>query len=309
MAEFTDRELIRYVLGDARPELASAIEEQAKTDRALADELDLLSLGTGAAMPPTEGWPAVLPARPAHTSPLRHLRAARRWLVAASLLLVVAGTAWAAYTVLAPRPLLQENFDREWIDPTKWDIRRGRPGIRAIDGYLRLRNRGSLVTFDDFREPVEIAFDWRWLDHAEEPLYAEHLEVALRTTGRHKATHNFLILDGVIVQLHVRTGQVRVYSRAEPEYVAVSPDGSAVMPADRWHHVRITDDGTIVSVYLSGPQIDRMYATTPLVQARPPGAFSSHRIAFYNREIVSKATHESHIDNIVIRRLRPKDQK
>ncbi len=302
MLDFTDRELIRYVLGDARSELANAIEERARTDEELAAQIELLRLGIGNGGEAGEQT-APLPMQRAPGAYPRPAFLRRKWLVAASLLVVLAGAAWAAYVALIPRPLLQDNFNSDWIDPQKWDVARGRPGIRAIDGHLRLRNRGSLVTRREFPDAVEVEFDWRWVDHAEDPLYSENLNVALRTSGKHTPEYDFRILDGIIVQFSTLGARVTIFSRSGERFQVDSDEGGVPMPADAWHHIRITDDGTTISVYMTGPKIDRQYTKTPVLQARLPGKFPSQRIAFYNREVVNNATHETHIDNVTIRSL------
>jgi hypothetical protein len=297
MAEFTDLELVRYALGDASAALAAAVEGRARADAAFAGELAALrERVTGGGVP---GPDRVAPrAATAARSPWR------RRCAAAGVVLAVAGAAWGACAALAERPLLRDDFDRDWIDPGKWDVSLGRPGVRAVEGHLRLRNRGSVVTRQEFDCPIEVEFDWRWRDHAEDPLYAEVLVVGLRTSGAHMSGHSFQLLDGVFVHLSTLGACVSVSARPGPVFEADSPEGGVPMPADAWHHVRITDDGATVRVYLSGPRIDRRYATTPVIAATPPGHFAGRRVAIHNRELVSNATHESHIDNVVIRALR-----
>src|SRR5205085_1050021 len=74
---------------------------------------------------------------------------------------------------------------------------------------------------------------------------------------------------------------------------------------NKWYRLRVTDDGETISVYLSGPEMQKKYWKEPVLQAHPPAlAWQGHHVAIYNRERVADVPHESHIDNVLIERLR-----
>src|SRR5206468_1129689 len=97
----------------------------------------------------------------------------------------------------ATKSRLADPFDTSWLDPTRW--RTGRRKTTAQDGYARLNDRGSLVSVQEFKEPIQIDLDWRWIDIAGDMSYRDTLTVALHTSGKHAAAHPFCVRDGIEV--------------------------------------------------------------------------------------------------------------
>src|SRR4051794_18994048 len=64
-------------------------------------------------------------------------------------------------------------------------------------GHLRLNNRGSIRTTQEFPGPIEIEFDWRWIDLAGDSLYRDTLTVVLHSSGEHAKQHPFAVVDGL----------------------------------------------------------------------------------------------------------------
>ena len=181
-----------------------------------------------------------------------------------------------------------------------------------MPGYARLRNRGSMVTLRAFNEPIELSFDWSWVDWDEKPKYAEHLNVVLHTTGKHQPVHSFEIKDGLNIEFSTIEARVRV-GIAEPSSrlpnqtdvrpLKHAPRKTTIFDADKSHHVRITDTGKKVSVFVSGGQVDQKYATNAVLEVDYSEKFTEHRISIYNREYVGSARHESQIRNFKVIRL------
>jgi hypothetical protein len=288
MNDISDDDLIDFLLGRAAPSRAKEIMEEVDKDPALATQLDIMSRLSGLPL-------LALDERRAAASALAS-RQRRRYRLFAIMVVVLAlsGIGWTAWQVFRPRPLLEDNFNDGWVDVRLW--RTGRRGIHEENGYLKLMNRGSIVTQQEFRVPIEITFKWRWIDHAGDPLYAENLNIALRTSGRHDEKHPYDILDGFIVTLHGMGGCVKMIHPFEPSS-ETSAVGGVPFPPNEWHDVRITDDGDTISVYLKGPAIDPKYAREPVLVGHRKQVPKGYRIAVYNRELVAKATHESHIDD------------
>lgn len=301
MNAIQDHELAAYVLGDAPPELRSRVEAQAATDEDFRAELSALSaLGMAAA---TE--PIVTPAPPAHRT-IRRRSFRRQAALAAGVLLAVGGIAWGSYELLRERPLLEDDFGKKTISNANWEPHLGRKGVSASDGYLRLLNRGSVATRREFNEPIEIELDWKWIDLAQWPLYAEIFSVCLRTNGEHKKEHAYEILDGLKIEFNAVEGRVRAVRAGVPDpslLKAAALDSTPFTPGE-WYHLRLVDDGQIVSVYLSGPSIDPKFKKEPVLTVAIPEGLTGKRIALFNREYVSGTNHESQVDNVRVRALR-----
>jgi hypothetical protein len=295
MNDVTPSDLIAYALGRATLEQARRVERRARDDEDTAWQLECLTAVSGLyGLGPKATKATRGPSR------LRRLLT-RRSAIAAGVALVVGGGAWAAYEALAPRPLMEDNFNGNWLDPNKWHT--ARPSTRAEHGYLRLNNRGSVVTTREFPGPVEIGFDWRWIELNGHISYRDTLTVAVHTSGRHAATHPYRVLDGLEVSIEAHAGHVGIASPTDPDFGEATPQGSLPMPDGKWHHVRILDDGASITIYLSGPEIDPKYDGKPVFTAKYEGTFAKHHIAIYNREPVAESIHESHIDNFYVKKL------
>jgi hypothetical protein len=301
MSNFTTSEIISYVLGDAPPALADEVARAVETDRELSAKVQLLRCSAGSST-------AAAIAAPSPDAPLLGLpssakgRRLRRWQIAAAAcigLLVLSSLSWGAWELVKPRPLLQDAFARAWFDSTIWKSER--PILKAERGYLALMNRGSFRTEQEFHDPIDLRFEWRWRDLAGCPHYSENLSVALRTSGTHGKKHPFAVQDGVVVTFHTYPGRVsmRWASGEEPNAVQCK-DGTLPFVADAWYSLRVTDDGDEVAVYVRGPEVDPGYWIHPVVQRSYRGPGGGSFLAIFNREAVAGVPHESHIRNLEV---------
>lgn len=298
MNEIDDKELIDFLLGRSTPSRSAEISRLCRDDPILATQLEVMAGMTG--LPLRDSGPAV------KAPPRRWNFGPRVLLRVAMAMFFLLGIGWTTWKIFGPKPLMEDGFSDGWLDVRLWMV--ARRGVHEENGHLRLVNRGSIATQQQFPGPLEIRFKWRWIDQTGDPLYAETLQVALRTTGKHKPKHSYEIEDGLIVQFSSMGGCVRLLHANEPEF-ANSGDGSVPIPAGAWHDIRITDDGENVAVYVSGPAVDEKNAREPVLTGRrrvPPAA---HHVAVYNRELVGDAIHESHLDDFRLDTLDPPSSK
>ena len=299
MNPIADDELAAYVLGDAPAEVRARVEAAVAADEGFAAEVAALA----ALARLSEGE---VPLQAAPHRPTRRHPGSRRAALAAAVLLAVGGTAWGGYELLRTPPLLDDDFGTRTVSHARWEPHLGRRGASAPNRYLRLLNRGSVVTRAEFEGPVEITLDWRWVDEGQWPLYAELFTVALRTHGGHKPDHPYEISDGLLIEFNTVEGSVRALNGmlpGQPSFQASKPD-SAPLPAGEWHRIRITDDGEAVAVFVEGPSIDPKYKKEPILRVTVPAGLAGKRVAFFNREYVAGTNHESHVDNVTVRPLR-----
>lgn len=301
MTPIQDHELAAYVLGDAPPELRSRVEAAAADEDFAAELAALAALGNPAEAALSDTTPAAVP-----PTTRRRRSTLHRSALAAGILLALGGVAWGGYELLRIPPLLEDDFSSRTIANKKWDPRLGRKGVSATDGYLRLLNRGSVVTRAEFDEPIEITLDWRWIDLAQWPLYADVFTVCLRTRGEHKPEHAYEILDGLKIEFNANEGRVRAVRAGvpDPSIITAADLDSTPFPAGAWHHLRIVDDGRTVSVYVEGPSVDPKYKKEPALTVAIPEGLTGKHVALFNREYVAGTNHESHVDNVKIRAMR-----
>jgi hypothetical protein len=294
-----DHEFTAYVLGDAPDDLVMRVERQAAGDEGLAAELAAFAPFR---VPPPAGSPPALATQPS-TRRGRRRAVARSAVLAAGIVLAVTGATWGGYELLRSRPLFEDDFNSGTIEYSRWDPHLGRKGVSAHNAYLQLLNRGSVVTRQEFDGPIEITFDWRWVDHGQWPLYAEEFCVCLHTTGRHQDEHDFRVLDGFLIEFNAVENTVLARTPDGTWVQGSGPDSTPLVP-EQWHHVRIVDDGKEVSVFLAGPSINPKYKREPVLTASVTPGLRGKHIAFFNREYVGKTNHESHADNVQVSELR-----
>jgi hypothetical protein len=296
MKAFTDRELIDFLAGRLTADAREAIAAQLDTDEELAARVFLMAGLGGFALPQKET---------VQTSRIRRLLMRLTKLSVATVLVCLFGAGaigFAAWSILHERPLLEDKFNDDWLDPRLW--RTARRQVREENGHLRLINRGSVVTEQEFDGPISLRFKWRWLDLVGDSDYRDTLTVALRTSGKHKPAHSFEILDGITVTFQAHSGQISIVERSIPNKPYETEYAKLPMPADAWHDIRIDDDGETISVFIAGPSIDPKYWQAPAIQFRPKARYEQFHIAIYNREVVANAPHEANIDDFVLTRLR-----
>lgn len=302
MKEDPDRSVIDYVFGTASPAVAREIEARAAADADLAAKINLLRALAGVERP--GGSEAAAQSRKA---PARG--AGRRWAtrpaLAAALagVLLVGGTVGAAHYLFRTPPLLEDTFGDGWLDGSRWTGLR--PVVVEEDGHIRLQNRGYLVTRKGFPSAKTIEFDWRPVDLAHYPHYAEILTVALHTTGKPRPKHSYEVQDGLVIKLDAQDGLIVVYREDDAAGFGQTERGAVALPAGKWHRVRIVDTLESVAIFVSGPAISKESPDKPLLDVPYAGSFRGEKIAIYNRELVAEVPHESHIDNFLITELTP----
>jgi hypothetical protein len=297
MSTITEQELVAFVLGDAPTDLQQRIELASRSDGLFAAKLSAIEEFKPLNM---DDVPSVVHfdkrARRGRS------RSARRMLAIALVVFGICGIGWAGYEIARTPPLFNDSFGHRTVEYDKWHPHLGRKGVSAEEGYLRLVNRGSVVTRREFNEPVEITFEWRWIDLGQWPLYSEILHVMLRTTGEHDLESPFEAKDGVCIGFNTVSNSVSVMAPGRKVLESTTGD-AAHLPSGTWHRIRILDDGKQVSVFVEGPNVEAKSKKTPLLVVPIPDGLPGKRIGFHNREYVAGINHESHIDNIEVRRL------
>lgn len=312
MNQITTEELSAFLVGDLDPAAVERIEQSASSDAELAAKIAVMRMLLGSDEPAIDE--TVSRVHSPHAPPVEavgKIGVARRGtggrfrrfaIAAAVLLLVAAGVSGSWVWIESQRPAIEDDFNDRAFDPRKWWNRRQE--LREENGYLLLRNRGYLVTIKEFSGPLSIELDWRPMDLASDAFYLDCLTVALRTSGSPREKHSYEVSDGLMVKFNAQASNVSVSvplpGDVEPAVLGLSPVMSEPMPSGDWQHLRIVDDGSTISVW-AAPSAAAM-PTEPLL--RVPyfaSSFTGTRIAIYNRELVSGVTHESHIDNVVVR--------
>lgn len=198
---------------------------------------------------------------------------------------------------------VEDNFDGQWYDPRIWNTPphiAAHMGIVAEDGVVRLVNRGYLVSRNQFIPPYVVTFDWKWINHGLDPLYADILKVVLRTRGDPKPSWPHEASDGVVVEFNAWGGMATWQYPPDTYGKEWTPKGTIPMPADRWHTIVIADDGDQIRVFIHEKSSEAARQQQPILTIRVPEAEPSGHIAIYNRERLASIAHESLIDNFKV---------
>lgn len=292
MAAFSDTELIDFVVGHATADQARAIEETARRDEELSAQLALMDGIANLTL---------IPAGPPSRSDVGFVGRGR-WLMAAALAAVAVASALFLWQPFAGRPPAPPAARAPVLDESTWRV--GRPIVWKGEDYVKLMNRGWLVSRKEYPAGVAVSFDWRWVEYEGEPVYREHLSIALRTSGQPPAQYAYEAADGIIVTFDTWSNTVSVWRAGQvPEPIATSPVG-VPMPAGAWHRVRVEDDGNEISVFFSQHGAPPAVAEAPLIRIAVPRKPAAHHIAIYNREHVGGVPHESHLTGLTVSGLR-----
>ena len=302
MKTIDDEELTRFLLRDLPSQRLHEIQQLVDTDEEFAARVEVNRFMIEAIAGVECGFDRDKPA----TSFPRARRVGRfisRYRVLAMVMLgiVVLATTATATWFIWNAPLMKDDLSSGWFDASVWrpppaEIEEG--GVRAERGCVRLVNRGYLSPRREFAEPIDLRFEWKWVQLGLNPHYAEHLSVALRTEGVPNKSFFWEASDGLIVKFNAWGGFVNIMDSQGNE-LARTPTRSHPIPAEEWHKIRITDDGEEISVYLSGPLIQPAGADTPALRLRHRSQGAGRHIAIYNREQTG-VPHESCIRNFVI---------
>jgi len=307
VSRFDEETLVLYAAGRLDESRRQEIADATRSDEELRATLEVIGVLSG--LGESGG-------REASPTPLRRVRESSRLLIAAcrrhpvwlalAVLVAVSSIAGAGWMILMPRFLLHDDFNDNWFDSRVWlsPPAFGREqGVREQDGRLKLLNRGFLISKQEFSGPVDVSFDWRWSELGFNPIYADHLTIALRSSARTSQTYPYEIEDGVVIRVNAWTGYAAICVEPGSQHMHKSGQGMLKLSADTWHHIRITDDGEHVAVYVTGRNDPEHPDDRPVVEGSFPTAPKSGHLVLYNREKVGGVPHESYVDNIIVRRL------
>lgn len=309
MVEISDRDLVRFVFGRVDPQVAARIEQRRRADSAFDERIRLREM-IATNLSSHDEAPSSSPVPPKQ---IWHSRAVLKHpiILATVLLVAFGGSAIAGWWYLIDRPLLADEFAMGWFDSSKWMpppafIKAG--GIRADKGAVRLVNRGYLVPRAEFDGPIDLRFEWKWSLLGLNPSYSETLTVGVRTSGEASLSNYNELKDGMGVNFNAWGGFVEFSDKDESHPSLLStqhlqPRIAYPMPAEQWHKIRVTDDGTTINVYIAGPEIPKFAWENPVLSYVPKVKLTGKRFAIYNRELVA-FPHESQIRNLEVRRLR-----
>lgn len=206
-----------------------------------------------------------------------------------------------------PSTLLQDNFNDNSLDPAKWRLVlpgiQGPPSVHEQNQRIELRNRGSLVTQQDFDPsevgPITITGTWTFDLPVTAFQQEDAMSVFTRTDAGMDGPPYGSVQNGVGFNLFMRQdnpGGMGINYRIAPgEYVNLASCPIAIRNHDTFQFT-IQDDGQTVS--FSVHQIGGAGASAQL-SASVPVHFASNHILFQNGQfsVVNKV---SYLDDVTI---------
>ena len=201
-----------------------------------------------------------------------------------------------------------ETFAASALNPDRWEVILPSPQdpakhlfpasqVTLVQGKLSLRNRGYLVTRQEYSANVRICLKWMWQPiqsdfPSDVGVYADHLAIALHTTGKPHAQWAYDIVDGLVVKFYAGINEVEIIDSFRHERLGIARNIALLQWA--WHELCVEDAGTEIRVYCNSAQ--------PILQVpitNKPHA-KLHKIAIYNREPVAMVVKESLIDDLIV---------
>lgn len=158
-----------------------------------------------------------------------------------------------------------------------------------------LRNRGIVITKDEFRTGGILTFDWAWTEGVEEMKYHDHLCVAVLTDGKQREKWSHELQKGVVVRLNPGSGGIGIEGwltdKNESELLAFK-DG-LTFEKGKQYKISVEFSKAAIAVSVNGKAV---------VDAKIPEAYQGggNKLAFYNREAVAGIPHASTLSKIDI---------
>ncbi len=297
-------EIARYLGGDLSRLEERQIESRIKNDKEFAAQVEIGRMIVGHWKDDLEGEGP----RVDRNGPL-----SRKWgsmavkgLIIVSAVILISATVYAA-NVLFDSTIFYDSFRSKTFDRSRWKtppdiiVNQG-GGVRPEAGFVRLVNRGYLQPDRTFPAKISIEFEWQWNWLGLDPLYSDHLTVALRTNAIPNPDFFYEVSDGIVIKFDASTHAVSI-SGADGNQMEITEGSTVRMPHDEWHNIKITDDGNIVSVFIDGPEIVNKHHNKPVVTLRKARTSSDgFGIVVYNREL-QQFPHESCIRSFRVRTL------
>lgn len=228
----------------------------------------------------------------------------RPYVALAATILLLCSVAVGAISILAGKALLEDDFQDNSIDLSKWNGGE-LPGLEEKDGFMWLTDRAFLATTKEFDGPLELTLRWQWINLAKHPNFSDSLAIVIHTSGKQKKERAYTATDGLVVELNASSNQAAIYwiNSEGPFTNLTHTDVSHVpIPANKWHHIRIRDTGRRIELFVTGPELKA--SSEPILTANySSGRAPGKRIAIYNREALGDFHHLSMIDDVVIQRL------
>lgn len=205
----------------------------------------------------------------------------------------------------APLVLLQDNFNDNAIDPSKWNvvtsgIPQGNASVTETGGHIELRNRGMLNTAQQFKpdDPavggLRISGQWTFT------ISLDYMEIHTRSDGTPSGTAGE-VANGVEFTVNNEDPHAQILLRnGQPtEVLAVSATTLANTATGTFNFVA-TDDGNNLSFLVQevGNPSNSVSVSTTFANV-----FASNLITFHNREFRTFQSNVAFLDNVKIESL------
>jgi hypothetical protein len=199
-----------------------------------------------------------------------------------------------------------KNFVKAWeVKPANFkppdgkDFIRSRVHVRKSDTNnagqvdVDIYNRAAFVTKDEYKKPVQIDFQLMWKNEVEDKdkvkpalTYGDQPTVVLRTSGKFFDQRYWEVLDGYVIRFSeadrdVRVLKVRIDGNNKPTQDILKQETVNLQEAN-FESVRITDDGSVIRVYVGA--MDKPVIEFDTGTVGDDGTTPKRHIAFYNRE-------------------------
>jgi hypothetical protein len=159
----------------------------------------------------------------------------------------------------------------------------------TIDGeMITLRNRGTLVSKQEYPNGAVVSATWRWTQGRVEGKYHDCLTIGVFTSGK-QPQWSFEVDDGIVVGFNPAGESISVHRmRRDPERLAITK-----MRFEKDRDYRIVVEATLatLTVLVDGKK---------MVSCGLPRDRGGKRIAVYNREPVAAVVKESVLTQLKI---------
>lgn len=214
------------------------------------------------------------------------------------LTLIVAAASMTTAIARADVILLQDNFNDNSLDPTKWLVTKG--SVSEVNQRIELFDRGILATQSQFDPAslggVRISGQFRFLDGT----FPDHdfLQILTRSDGVPGGGFNE-VENGI--EFHANANDtIEIVSHVNGVLTLLSAFVPLQIDDNDLFHFEAFDDGFNLSFSMTEVGGQGAFAT---VTASSPLIFAQNRIVFHNRENNNSSASLNYLDDVLIEQV------
>lgn len=167
----------------------------------------------------------------------------------------------------------------EWMEIInfKVGVEELEPSAKIKDGTATIRNRGTLVSLQDFPDGATVTATWKWTEGDLEKKYPDHLTFAFFATGKQSKANFYEAENAVLVRFNPSAQHVIVQHFVDGKEVVPRLGEKGGMPFPKGEEFKIKIEATKATITVSVDDKKTLVAEVPK-------GLTGEKLMIYTRE-------------------------